>query len=212
MELIGSRALARAVAWGEFYCPRCGGRQEFATRRVRRFTTIFNLPLLPGPLLGSYVECQRCRGTYRPEVFDFDADAAEKRFLPEFQRTIKRLMAMMALRDGRVRPEELTMMAGLYRRVTGSTLDPDDMAEELRIAAADRGTMPDYLTTVAGLLNDPGKELVLQTVFLVSSSDGEFHPAEMDFLRDIGRALRMSPPHLRRVLDKLVAQGKRSSP
>ena len=211
MEFFGSLALARAVSWGEFYCPRCGTQEEYATRRVRRFTAVLGLPVIPGPLLGSYVECQRCQATYRPEVFDFDADAAEKRFLPEFQRTIKRLMAMMALRDGRVRPEELTVIASFYHHITGASLQPDELSTELGLAERDRVTVPDYLSTVAGLLNDEGKELVLKAVFLVSSSDGEFHAAELNFLREIGKSLRMSPPHVRRVIDSLIARGGRQA-
>jgi hypothetical protein len=131
-------------------------------------------------------------------------------FKPEFERIVKRLMALMAVRDGNVRPEEVRMLATFFERLTGSVLDADDLEVELAAARADDLTVPDYLASVAHLLTPDGKDLVLKAVFLISSSDGEFHPSETRFMLDIGRALAMPPQQMRKVLDELLAHRKES--
>ena len=135
-------------------------------------------------------------------------DGHMENFRPEFERIAVRLMAMMALRDGLVRDAELEMIADVFERLSGIRLATAPLKEELDAAAADRLTVPDYLASVSHLLTETGKEVLLKAVFLISSSDGEFHRTETAFLLDIGRALRMPPGQMKRVIDELRAEGE----
>ena len=129
-------------------------------------------------------------------------------FQPEFERIAMRLMAMMALRDGRIRDAELAMIADVFERLSGIPLGTAPLKAELDAAAADQLTVPDYLASVAHLLTDAGKEVLLKAVFLISSSDGEFHRTETAFMLDIGRALQMPPGQMKRVIEELRTDGQ----
>jgi hypothetical protein len=43
----GSRAIKRKIGEGMFFCPRCGADREYAMQKVRRWFTLFFIPLFP---------------------------------------------------------------------------------------------------------------------------------------------------------------------
>jgi len=203
MSLLGTRPVARPVGSGTFACPRCGAGQVFTTFKVRRWLALLERPVVPLATLGSYIECRRCEGTFRSDVLDFDRARAQGRFLTEFQQIIRRLMAMTMLSDGRVTAEERAMAIDLFRRLTGVTLSDREVRQELRAAEDDGLTVFEYLRDTGGLLNENGRELVLKAAFLISSADGEFHQKELGFIREVGRALHMSPGQIREVIGRI---------
>ena len=54
----------------EFFCPQCGPGSTFKWRRIRRFFTLYFIPLIPLDKLGEYIECQGCNGTYDIQVLE----------------------------------------------------------------------------------------------------------------------------------------------
>jgi DNA-directed RNA polymerase subunit RPC12/RpoP len=66
--IFGSRSVTGSKGTGTFDCPRCGGDTPYDHKRVRRFFTLYFIPLIPMGTLGEYIECERCGGTYKPEV------------------------------------------------------------------------------------------------------------------------------------------------
>jgi hypothetical protein len=66
--IFGSRSVTGSMGTGSFDCPQCGTNAPYEHKRVRRFFTLYFIPLIPLRTLGEYVECGQCRGTYKPEV------------------------------------------------------------------------------------------------------------------------------------------------
>jgi hypothetical protein len=66
--IFGSRSVTGSKGTGSFHCPRCGPDQPYDHKRVRRFFTLYFIPLIPLGTIGEYIECGRCAGTYKPEV------------------------------------------------------------------------------------------------------------------------------------------------
>jgi len=66
--IFGSRAITSEQARGEFLCPRCGPGQSYVHKSVRRFFTLYFIPLIPLNRVGEYIECQTCAGTFKVEV------------------------------------------------------------------------------------------------------------------------------------------------
>jgi zinc-ribbon family len=63
MIIWGSRGITSSLAKGFFHCPRCDQQRSYDHKKVRRFFTLFFIPLIPLESLGEYVECQFCKGT-----------------------------------------------------------------------------------------------------------------------------------------------------
>ena len=69
MIIFGTRGITYRKDGGRFFCPECDGEQPYDRKRVRRFFTLYFIPLIPLNLLAEYIECPRCGGTYRdPKV------------------------------------------------------------------------------------------------------------------------------------------------
>jgi zinc-ribbon family len=66
--IYGTRGIKYKHREGQFFCPACHEQQAYVHRRVRRFFTLYFIPLIPLTLAGEYIECQRCTGTFKLEV------------------------------------------------------------------------------------------------------------------------------------------------
>jgi len=71
MIIWGSRSRTSTAQAGQFACPRCNGQSRFEEKRVRRWFTLYFLPIFPIGTSGYYVECQDCKGTFKSEVLNY---------------------------------------------------------------------------------------------------------------------------------------------
>lgn len=201
LVIIGIQAVTRTTGTGMFHCPECDARRPFARKRVQRRFTLFFVSMLPLDALGEYVECQHCRGTFRTSVLDRDpADADGERLTAEFRPAMLRIMLLMMLEDGRVERSEQQMILDLNRKLTGRSVPLDVIDGHLDAVRAGPGTAADYAASIAPLLNEPGKEMVLKAAFAVAVADRDLHDREREALHEIGRALGMTAGHIRETL------------
>ncbi len=68
--IFGRRGVTGTKGQGTFQCPACQTDQPYAHKHVRRFFTLYFIPLIPLGTVGEYVECGRCKGTFKPAVLD----------------------------------------------------------------------------------------------------------------------------------------------
>ena len=74
--IFGTKLRARAIATGEFFCPSCGVDRNYVLQQVRRWFTLFFLPVVPmGKVLGEQVRCSTCGTCFRPEVLSAPTSA-----------------------------------------------------------------------------------------------------------------------------------------
>ncbi len=65
----GSRARTSVVGSGRFHCPQCGGEERtYDHKRVRRWFTLYFIPLIPMNVVGEFIHCRACDGTFKHEV------------------------------------------------------------------------------------------------------------------------------------------------
>jgi tellurite resistance protein len=202
MIIFGTRGVTYNKTKGEFHCPRCGpGR--FHHKRVRRFFTLYFIPVLPLDLLGEYVECQGCTGTFNPEVLEYDPDADKANFEAEFHRAIRRVMVVMMLADGVIDDDEVRVILEIYEKLAGVAMDEGDLQREVARAQSEGLDVAAALAPYRGTLNDAGKEMVLRAAFHVALADGDFADEERALIQRIAAALEVSPAHLSGVLQQL---------
>lgn len=204
MIIFGTRGVTSSVASGNFHCPACGRERPYQHKRVRRFFTLYFLPIIPLKTHGEYIECEHCHGTFQMRVLEFDAAGASAAFEAEFQRAIKRVMVEMMLADKSVDDEEVATAQRIYQQVAGTALSDDDIRAAIVDAETELRGISAALAPIAPNLNDNGKEMVIRAAFLIAAADGEFHEDEKALLADIGRALEMTPAHLNGVIASMT--------
>ena len=200
----GSRGVTSTSRSGSFHCPQCNRERTYSHKNVRRFFTLFFIPLIPLDNLGEYIECQTCRSSFKPQVLSFNPKAQQKKFEAEFQIAVKRVLVLMALADGVVDEKEIEMVQEIYQKVTNTEISLDAVNSEIEVARNDKRGVNQFLTKMAGTLNPGGKELVLQAAFFIAAADGEFQEEEVAMLESIGKALAMSPAHVNGVIQQIT--------
>ncbi len=68
MIIFGTRGLTLTGKPHPFFCPHCDTERSYKRKTIRRFFTLYFIPLIPLRTIGEYIECGSCRGTYKPEV------------------------------------------------------------------------------------------------------------------------------------------------
>lgn len=72
MIIFGTTGITSTQQRGSFHCPSCGAGAPFERKGVRRFFTLFFVPLIPLHQVADFIECKRCGGTFKPEVLTWN--------------------------------------------------------------------------------------------------------------------------------------------
>ena len=202
--IFGTRGVTYSAAQGQFHCPECGTQRPYNHKRVRRFFTLYFIPLIPLDLLGEYIECGACEGTYKESVLSFDPSKAEAREEARFREAIKRTMVMMMLADGAVDESEVQTIRDIFGKIAGRPIERAEVEQEIQAAKSDRRGIEEYLGGVLGMLNEKGKELVVKAAFFVAAADGKFEDSEKEMLGRIAKALQMTSAHFQGIVQELI--------
>lgn len=197
--LFGAEPSALRVGQGEFHCPECMGRRVYHRTRVRRRFHFLGA-LIPAGSYGEYVECQSCMATFRPEVLAYDAGERTPAAVAEYQRAMRRILALMVAADGRIREPEVATVCRIFQAVSGKSLTAEEVLAEIQDTGRNPMGAARYLARVMGYLNDYGKEQILRAAVLVSRSDGELHAREANVVRRLGGVLRLPARRVERIL------------
>ena len=68
--LFGLRTIRKSISTGLFSCPRCMCDRNFTRQALRRFVTIFFIPLIPVKRTGEVIHCMSCQGDFTVESLD----------------------------------------------------------------------------------------------------------------------------------------------
>jgi tellurite resistance protein len=185
----GFKGRAAETAVGRFYCPDCGDHRDYRKMKVKRWFTLYWIPLFPTKDLGDHVECKTCKATYNEAVLSFDPKSSAEKFEAAFATAAKRVMFKLALADGDIDDTEVAQITQAFSNIAKRDVDPADIAAELEMARDDTRTVQQYLDEVAAGLNDTGKELVLRSAIAVARADGRVDDSEVAELHDVARAL-----------------------
>ncbi len=203
MIIFGTRGVTMTPERGQFHCPQCNASRPYGLKRVRRFFTLYFIPVIPLDVLGEYVECEGCRATWKPTVLQHDPSAGQAQFEAEYHRAIKRVMVLMLLADGNVDEEEVATVQRIYGSLTKSDVPRADVEREIASARSGSQDVEGYLAGIVPQLNANGKELVFKAAFFVATADGKFTDEEKALLLRIGKALELTPAHVSGLLSEL---------
>ena len=66
--IFGTKGVTSCVTTGSFGCPTCAQERPFQHMRVRRFFTLYWIPLIPLDVVGEYIECLFCHMKFKQSV------------------------------------------------------------------------------------------------------------------------------------------------
>ena len=204
--IFGTRGITYGSQGGQFHCPDCDAREQYLHRKVRRFFTLYFIPLIPLDLLGEYVECQKCTSTYKPSVLEFDPGANEERGEAEFRQAMRRVLVLMMLADGVVEESELDAITTILGKLEDRTVERAEVEAELARARVAQTDIEHYCKGMAGYLNDSGREMVIKAALLVAAADGTIDDKERDALAKMASALNMTKAHFAGIVNGVLGE------
>ena len=204
MIIFGTRGVTLTKDKGHFYCPECRSQRQYALKRIRRFFTLYFIPLIPLDKLGDFVECKTCRNSFRESILNYEPDAAEVKFESEYQKAIRRVTIQMMCADGRVNDSTMQVIKEIHKNVSGSQISTDEIKKEISADRRNRSSVRNDLVKLALHMNDNGKELIFKSAFCVAAADGKIQKKEKELLEEIVRSLDMSPSHVKGVIAELT--------
>lgn len=64
----GTKGRITVLDTGLFQCPGCNKPQKYAIKQVRRWFTLYFIPLIPLRIVGTYIECNHCGSSFNQEL------------------------------------------------------------------------------------------------------------------------------------------------
>ncbi len=201
MIIWGWRGITSTVDNATFHCPRCSNQRTGKVKQVRKYFTLYFIPIIPLDIAGRYVECETCAGEFGEEILNYDP---EKERL-ETQTQMMRVMILSALADGHVDPAERAEIKSQFLEMSGLPLPDTTLDQEIALAADAKVTLNQYVSALASSLSPHGKALVVKLAFFTMSANGSLAPGHEEQLLQLQRTLQI-PDDQYRALIELISQ------
>jgi len=201
MIIFGTKSTRKTLDSGTFGCPQCQNTRNFDKRRAKKWFHLYFIPIIPLKEYPPYVECKSCNATFVEGVLNQNADSGAIR--AEFETATLKILARVAWADGVIEPEEIEAIYDIVNKICAKEFSRNDVEEAIRDA---KGSPEDALavaTQVASMLNDSGKEMIVQSVYLIAASDGDFAKEEKDMILEIGAGLGLRPAYIKGILSEM---------
>ncbi len=197
MIIWGTTGITSTREKGEFFCPKCDGRAPYQRKSVRRFFTLYFIPLIPLNKVGEFIRCGKCRSDFNDAVLNHDPDKRAAALDALVKIALLRVLADLVAADGVVADSEIAMMQGVFEEVSGIPLDELDARQYVDEAPTHTGALDALLGGMGPNLTNAGREMVLIAALRIAGSDGEIAPAEWKRIEQFAAALGVSKAHLR---------------
>jgi tellurite resistance protein TerB len=198
--IVGVRGRGATLGGGQFYCPRCQRDRPYTRTGIRRWFTLFFVPMFPiSSISGARVCCDTCKGAFSDEVLALPSAEAFRELLARaFQRCA---VAILRAGDASSQLARSSARAAIDDIRAGSTLDDGELDQQL--AEADPSQLAAYASPVANRLSPSEAERFFGDCAKVALADGPLTPGERDALRLLGASLNLSEAHQLGVIEML---------
>jgi len=191
MIIFGTRGITSTKETGPFNCPTCGDQRAYSRRSVRRFFTLYFIPLIPLDQVGDYIECLTCKQQYSDEVLAYDPIAEAQQLQADVGASLKRILAIIMMADGRIDDAQIAAACEGYEQVLGIALDEHEIQDEMTSVQNGESELIAEASRLREQLNNNGKQAVIQAAIAVALADGPVEGAERTFLGNLARELKV---------------------
>ena len=185
MIIWGSKARTFTERQGNFYCPECGDYKDYKFIKVKKYFTLYFIPLFPTSDLGEYVECSECKSTFKESVLEHDPEEKEKTIRGLYWTACMNIMISIALADGEPKDSEIEKIIDTFENIGEARLEKDTLLGLIRVVREGKSSVSDMAAAVAPYLNDQGKEVILRGAIGISKADGIVQAEELSLLHSL---------------------------
>ena len=197
MIIWGTRGMESTTGNGQFYCPRCGDQAPYEHVDVRRYFTLYFIPLIPLGSAGEYIRCSSCAGTYAMDILTYDP-AVEQAKVAE---SIRRLCIMFLVDVKRDQPNELMQLCDVVGDIVDQDVDPNEVAVDVQHAKSANADLLKFTRQGSDEFSAEGKFLVLIAIKKILESTGGVLITERNRLIEMGKAMGLRKKHIEELLD-----------
>jgi hypothetical protein len=191
----GWRTRRKQIGGGTFFSPATGADGPYNLVEVRKWFTLFWIPLIPLKVLGTYVECTATKTLYETRVLEnpTSADLSE-----QLTAGARDLVAAVASADGAV----TAACRRVALEVVGARVEGYDK-ETLRadIGRVTEDSLSERMAFLASGLSAQGKEALMADAAAVLLASGKPGDNGRAVIERAGRELGLSAAHVRGVIE-----------
>ena len=185
MIIWGSRARTFTTNEGDFFCPECDDYKAFKAKKVKRYFTLYFIPLFPTSDLGEYIECCECKSTFKENVLENDPKAREQKIRGLYFSASRDIMISIAIADGKIEKSEIDQIINSFEEISQVRLERGELLDAINNIKIQNYSVSKIAEAVAPYLNDQGKEAVLRAAIKISKADGIIHDEELKLLHSL---------------------------
>jgi len=185
MIIWGSKARTITESSGKFYCPECDDYKIYESKKVKRYFTLYFMPLFPTSDLGEYIECGECKSTFKENVLKDDPKARDLEIRGLYFSASRDIMISIALADGKIENSEINQIINSFEEVTQINLKKSDLLDAIEEIKTRNYPISKIAEAIAPYLNDQGKETVLRAAISISKADGVVQGEELKLLHSL---------------------------
>ncbi len=186
----GFRVRRRTLDTGTFWCPQEGGDRAYERVELRRWFTLFWIPLIPLKVLGEAIHCTSCDSDWDPQVLTRPTTERMSGELGE----LATLVATALLDDGSPTDDQVTAASAFVVAFGGDV-------ERLAAVGAVGGDRVEAAAGPVGTrLSPAGLENVVAAAIGVADADGSIGDHDLAVLTNLARGLGMTRAHFEGVL------------
>ncbi|ADB19040.1 hypothetical protein Psta_4393 [Pirellula staleyi DSM 6068] len=218
MIIYGSRGIERTVTQGNFHCPRCGPSRVFTHKEIRRWFTLYFIPVFPMYRAGEYIECGTCGATFGPEVLNYSPEpsqqvsdpmmvargaAAASGAIPfdepdpnavrqQMVATSRRLLVLSLAALPRPNEGHMTSLCNEFHRLVGQPLTPDQVNGEWQQVIQSGQNIVPYARQVSGQFTPQQLSAIMQAITGMIAGGRSITMEERQLASQIATALGIS--------------------
>ncbi len=209
MIIFGTRGVKFKIDEGHFMCPQCAAERPYKHKKVRRFFTLYFIPLIPLDSLGDFVECQQCKGTFVSRVLDYKPSMGENQFQSEYEKAMRHCMIMMMLADGEIDENEMEMVLNIINKFGHNDITMQELEDLVEVVEHQNEPIQKYLSRITPSLNEHGKEIIIKCAIAVASSDGHVDDSEIALIHEMADTMEMSKYHIKGLLSEMSGNDRK---
>ena len=189
LVIFGFRGVGQTIGKGEFHCPQCAQVVPYSHTNIRRFFTLFFIPIIPAGDLGEYIQCARCQNTYTVAVLSAPPVALVNATV--ISRSLRQILACVASADGDVNDVEADLAVRLIQGSTDGRYTRDWFSQD--VVDFNVAELLASMRSLARAITDEGKEHMVGLAAQLAVCDGEMNQAERDLINSIAEHLGVLP-------------------
>jgi len=209
MIIFGTRGIKFTIKSGNFHCPQCNQSRPYKHIKVRRFFTLYFIPLIPLGKAGEYVECRSCKYTFMPRVINNNSKNDE--LISAYEKAIRHATILILLTHGVICEAEKNKVLKVINKFSKNDLSMPELETYIDVVKKEKEDVTTYLKKISPSLNAYGKEGVIKCALSVVTSDRGIGRLELNLVFQMGKSMKMTSSHLKGIFSELYETKKNKS-